>query len=138
MRAVYHGDNALTAEATLEGLARQLERTTPEPPGSFVRDSPRRSRSSVSGSRRRSEDAALDERHRVDDRDLPGSLEQREALADGKMALRWCAAGMIEARKQFRKVNGSMHLPALRAALERHVNGSVTEPNYDQKDVVAA
>ena len=57
---------------------------------------------------------------------------------NGKMALRWCAAGMIEARKQFRRVNGSMHLPALRAALEEHVNGSVTEPKYDQKDVVAA
>jgi putative transposase len=35
------------------------------------------------------------------------------------MALRWCAAGMIEAGKQFRRVNGHLHLPALRAALER-------------------
>ncbi len=40
---------------------------------------------------------------------------------DGQMAIRWCAAGMIEASKQFRRVNGHMHLPALRAALERHV-----------------
>ena len=40
---------------------------------------------------------------------------------DGQMALRWCAAGMIEASKQFRRVNGHLHLPALRAALERHV-----------------
>jgi putative transposase len=37
------------------------------------------------------------------------------------MAPRWCAAGMVEARNQFRRVNGHMHLPALRAALERHV-----------------
>ena len=35
------------------------------------------------------------------------------------MALRWCAAGMVEAGKQFRRVNGHLHLPALRAALER-------------------
>jgi len=28
------------------------------------------------------------------------------------MALRWCAAGMIEARGQFRRVNGHLHLPA--------------------------
>ena len=40
---------------------------------------------------------------------------------DGQMAMRWCAAGMLEASKQFRRVNGHMHLPALRAALERHV-----------------
>lgn len=28
---------------------------------------------------------------------------------DGDMALRWCAAGMLEARKQFRRVNGHLH-----------------------------
>jgi len=37
---------------------------------------------------------------------------------DGTMALRWCAAGMNEAATQFRRVNGHLHLPALRAALE--------------------
>ena len=30
---------------------------------------------------------------------------------DGQMALRWCAAGMVEAGKQFRRVNGHLHLP---------------------------
>ena len=29
---------------------------------------------------------------------------------DGPMALRWCAAGMVEASKQFRRVNGHLHL----------------------------
>jgi len=33
---------------------------------------------------------------------------------------------MVEASKQFRRVNGFLHLPALRAALEAHVNGGVT------------
>ena len=37
------------------------------------------------------------------------------------MVLRWIAAGMGEARKQFRRVNGHLHLPALRAALEATV-----------------
>jgi putative transposase len=37
------------------------------------------------------------------------------------MALRWCAAGMREAGKQFRRVNGHLHLKTLRAALDRHV-----------------
>lgn len=40
---------------------------------------------------------------------------------DGKMALRWCAASMVEARTWVRRVNGHMHLPALRTALERRV-----------------
>ena len=37
---------------------------------------------------------------------------------DGQMALRWCAAGTLEAGHQFRRVNGHLHLPALRAALD--------------------
>ena len=40
---------------------------------------------------------------------------------DGQMALRWCAAGMVEAGKQFGRVNGYLHRRALRTALERHV-----------------
>ena len=34
------------------------------------------------------------------------------------MTLRWCAAGMNEAAKQFRRVNGHLHLAALRVALD--------------------
>jgi len=39
------------------------------------------------------------------------------------MALRWCAAGMVEAGKQFRRVNGHLHLRSLRDTLDR-----VTQP----------
>jgi putative transposase len=46
---------------------------------------------------------------------------------DGTMALRWCAAGMIEASKQFRRVNGHLYLPKLRAALEAHFKNVGTE-----------
>jgi hypothetical protein len=35
---------------------------------------------------------------------------------DGTMALRWCAAGMLEAGHQFRRVNGHLHLQKLRSA----------------------
>ncbi|MCA1694751.1 MAG: IS256 family transposase, partial [Actinobacteria bacterium] len=55
---------------------------------------------------------------------------------DGQMALRWCAAGMVEATKQFRRVNGFLHLPALRTALEAHVNGGVTR-QCDDGEVAA-
>jgi hypothetical protein len=41
------------------------------------------------------------------------------------MALRWCAAGMAEAGKQFRRVNGHLHLPTLRAAMQRETGQSV-------------
>jgi hypothetical protein len=39
---------------------------------------------------------------------------------DGQMVLRWiAAAGMGEARRQFRRVNGHLYLPALRVALDQ-------------------
>ena len=53
---------------------------------------------------------------------------------DGEMALRWCAAGMAEAAKQFRKVNGFLHLPALRKALEDHIQRAETPVDYNKED----
>ncbi len=54
---------------------------------------------------------------------------------DGTMALRWCAAGMLEADHQFRRVNGHLHLPRLRAALDASFteNVSAVSQNEDQK-----
>ena len=45
---------------------------------------------------------------------------------DGTMALRWCAAGMLEAGHQFRRVNGHLHLAKLRAALEHRFTDNVS------------
>ena len=56
----------------------------------------------------------------------------------GNMALRWCAAGMAEAGKQFRRVNGHLHIPALRAALERHVAEHNVSPARQDDNVNAA
>ena len=51
------------------------------------------------------------------------------------MALRWCAAGMVEAGRQFRRVNGHLHLPALRDALDRHVSAETVGAECYNKDV---
>ena len=49
---------------------------------------------------------------------------------DGQMVLRWIAAGMGEAATQFRRVNGYLHLPALRVALDAAV-AAVTPTKED-------
>jgi putative transposase len=54
------------------------------------------------------------------------------------MVLRWCAAGMIEAKKQFRRVNGHLHLRSLRTALNQHVAEAVIPSNYCPEKEVAA
>lgn len=38
----------------------------------------------------------------------------------GKMVLRWSAAGLLEAEKNFRRIRGYKHLPKLEAALKSH------------------
>jgi hypothetical protein len=58
--------------------------------------------------------------------------------SSGEMALRWAAAGMVQAGKQFRRVNGYLHLPALRAALEAEVASTVAASCKDRGEVEAA
>jgi len=47
------------------------------------------------------------------------------------MALRWTAAGMMEAAKGFRRLKAYKHLPLLRAALSAHQSKYVIEQNTD-------
>ena len=53
-----------------------------------------------------------------------------ERWQDGQMVLGWIAAGMGEAARQFRRVNGYLHLPALRAALDATI-ATVTPSKED-------
>jgi len=45
---------------------------------------------------------------------------------------------MIEAARQFRRVNGHLHVPALRAALERHVAEQNVSTKSQDENVNAA
>jgi putative transposase len=57
---------------------------------------------------------------------------------NANMALRWCAAGMIEARGQFRRVNGHLHLATLRTALNEHVAAMTVGAVSHDEPVIAA
>jgi putative transposase len=126
MRQAYHADSALAAEALLTALARELDKTHP----------------SAAASLREGIDETLTVLRLGVPPTLARTLRSTNAIEsmisicrskstnvkrwrDGQMALRWCAAGMVEAGKQFRRVNGHLHLPALRAALTREVTGTV-------------
>jgi putative transposase len=122
MTDAYHAGSALEAEVALLALAKELDRTQPGAAASLRE--------------------GLHETLTVLRLGVPPTLARtlrstnaiesmisvcREHAAnvkrwrDGQMALRWCAAGMIEAGKQFRRVNGHLHLPTLRAALQREI-----------------
>lgn len=46
---------------------------------------------------------------------------------DGKMRLRWTAAGMLDAERSFRKVKGFRDIPALQAAIKRELTPTDTQ-----------
>ena len=127
MRQAYHAESALKAEAELQALARELGKTHPGAAASL-----REGMAETLAILRLGVPPTLARTLRS-----TNSIESMIEICrehsknvkrwrDGTMALRWCAAGMVEAGHQFRRVNGHLHLPKLRAALEEHFSGSVS------------
>ena len=134
MRAAYHNPDALGAEATLEDLARQLATNHPGAAGSLregLSETLTVTRLGVPPTLARTlrSTNAIESMIEIC-RDHSTNVKR---WRDGQMALRWCAAGMLEASKQFRRVNGFLHLPGLRDALNHHVTRTVTPPCNDQE-----
>ncbi len=140
MRAAYHDADPLAAEARLENLARQLDKAHPGAAASLregLSETLTIGRLGVPPTLARTlrSTNAIESMIEIC-RDHSTNVKR---WRDGQMVLRWCAAGMIEASKQFRRVNGFMHLPALRVALEAHfAKGDVTGSKYNEEKEVAA
>ena len=137
MRAAYRDSDALAAEAALEALARSLAKSHPGAAGSLregLSETLTVNRLGVPPTLARTlrSTNAIESMLKIC-RDHAANVK---LWRDGAMVLRWCAAGMLEASKQFRRVNGFLHLPALRAALDAQINGGVT-PRCNDEEVAA-
>jgi transposase-like protein len=135
MRTIYHYDDALRAEAELEELARQLQRSHPGAAGS-LREGLSETLTVIALKIPPTLARTLRSTNAIESmieicRDHSANVKR---WRDGQMALRWCAAGMVEAQKQFLKVNGFMHLPSLRNALDDYVERGVTPIDYNKED----
>ena len=123
MRRAYHHADALVAQAELETLARELERSHPGAAASLregLAETLTIGRLGVPPTLART----LRSTNSVESmiaicRDHAANVKR---WRDGQMVLRWVAAGMGEAAKQFRRVNGYLHLPALRATLDATIS----------------
>ncbi len=56
--------------------------------------------------------------------------------SSGEMGLRWTAAGMLEAERQFRKVIGYTDLPQLAVAIERRLHLQQPDPLTTQEAAI--
>jgi putative transposase len=139
MRAAWHAGSALDAQAQLQALARELDKTHPGAAASLregMTETLTVLRLGVPPTLARTLHSTNPIESMIEIcREHAGNVKRWQ---DGAMALRWCAAGMVEAGKQFRRVNGFMHLPALRAALDAEVAGAVTPACEGQEEVEAA
>jgi putative transposase len=134
MTNAYHARSAVEAEAALLALAKELDRTHPGAAASLregLDETLTVLRLNVAPTLART----LRSTNCIESmisvcREHAGNVKR---WRDGQMALRWCAAGMVEAGKQFRRVNGHLHLPTLRAALEREYAESVGTISHDDQ-----
>jgi transposase-like protein len=135
MRKAYHIADPLLAEAELEALARSLDRSHPGAAASLregLAETLTITRLGVPPTLARTLRSTNTIESMIEIcRDHAANVKR---WRDGQMALRWVAAGMGEAAKQFRRVNGFLHLPALRAALERTIADAVTPTGYNKED----
>jgi putative transposase len=135
MRAAYHIADPLTAEAELQTLARSLDRSHPGAAASLregLAETLTITRLGVPPTLARTLRSTNTIESMIEIcRDHAANVKRWQ---DGQMVLRWVAAGMGEARKQFRRVNGYLHLPALRAALEATIATDVTATRYNKED----
>jgi len=135
MRAAYRNTNALAAQAELEDLARSLAKTHPGAAASLregLTETLTVMRLGVPPTLARTLRSTNPIESMIEiSRDHATNVKR---WRDGQMVLRWCAAGMVEASKQFRRVNGFMHLPALRKALDKTVAEAVTPIDYNKED----
>ena len=131
MREAYHAASAVQAEGLLQALAGELGRTHPGAAASLregLAETLTIIRLDVPPTLART----LHSTNPIESmigicRDHSSNVKRWQ---NGQMALRWCAAGMLEADHQFRRVNGHLHLPKLRAALERHFTGNVSTASH--------
>jgi putative transposase len=138
LRQAWELDDAEKAERLLCNLARRLEQDAPGVAASILE--------------------GIDEMLTVNRLGLPAKLRRSLACTNSienmmgtvrrvcrnvkrwrnaSMALRWTAAGMLEAAKGFRRLKAHKHLPALRAALTAH-QARLTTTNKLEENLQAA
>jgi putative transposase len=123
MRAAYRNPDPLVAQADLEALARELDRSHPGAAASLregLVETLTIGRLGVPPTLARTLRSTNSIESMIEIcRDHAANVKRWQG---GQMVLRWVAAGMSEARKQFRRVNGHLHLPALRDTLDATIN----------------
>ena len=138
LRGVWALDDADVAQERLERLVSELERTWPDAAGSLregMEETLTLMRLGIDGPLAKTLCStnpceSMIEIVRTTQRNV-------KHWSSGEMCLRWTAAGMLEAEKQFRKVIGYTQLPTLALAIECRLHLPKPNPNPTQEAAIA-
>jgi len=122
----------------LQALAAELERTHPGAAGSLregMEETLTVIRLGIKGKLRRTLESTNPCESMIDT--VRTTQRNVKNWSSGEMGLRWTAAGMLEAERQFRKVIGYTQLPQLAVAIERRLHLHQPNPATTQEAALA-
>jgi putative transposase len=122
----------------LQALASELERTHPGAAGSLregMQETLTVMKLGIKGKLRRTLESTNPCESMIDT--VRTTQRNVKHWSSGEMGLRWTAAGMLEAEKQFRKVIGYTQLPQLAVAIERRLHLPQPNPATTQEAAIA-
>jgi transposase-like protein len=137
MRKAWRETDYPRALEQLQALASELERTHPGAAGSLregMQETLTVTRLGIKGKLRRTLESTNACESMIDT--VRRTQRNVKHWSSGEMGLRWTAAGMLEAEKQFRKVIGYTDLPRLAVAVERQLHRD--QPNPTTREVAIA
>ena len=135
LRAAWKLDDHEPALARLKAIASELERTYPDAAKSLregIEETLTVTRLGISGALRRTLSSTNPCESMIE---IIRRVQRNvKRWSDGDMRLRWTAAGMLEAERQFRRIIGYRDLAKLAVAIEREL-ASVALPSPTPKEV---
>jgi putative transposase len=138
MRRAWRETDYDRALEQLRTLAEELERTHPGAAGSLregMEETLTVIRLGIKGNLRRTLESTNPCESMIDT--VRTTQRNVKRWSSGEMGLRWTAAGMLEAERQFRKVTGYTQLPQLAIAIERRLHLPQPNPTTTQEPAIA-
>ncbi len=137
LRAAWAEPDHGRARERLRALAGELDRTHPGAAGSLregLEETLTLTRLGVGGSLKRTLESTNPCESMIEC--VRRSSRNVKRWSSGEMAMRWTAAGMLEAERQFRRVIGYRDLATLVVAIERELGAETPEPTNHQEAAI--
>jgi putative transposase len=137
LRRAWRETDFARALEQLQALAAELERTHPGAAGSLregMEETLTVIRLGIKGKLRRTLESTNPCESMIDT--VRTTQRNVKHWSSGEMGLRWTAAGMLEAEKQFRKVIGYTQLPQLAISIERRLHLHQPNPTTTQEAAI--